>query len=81
VVCLLPLLIEQSPGINPGLFLNRWKMNKYSELKKKHDELLSLMVNYIIDGARLKKEIAELKKENDELQMALDAYDREHISW
>jgi len=56
-------------------------MNKYSELKKKHDELLSLMVNYIIDGARLKKEIAELKKENDELQMALDAYDREHISW
>lgn len=74
-------MIEQSPGINPGLFLNRWKMNKYSELKKKHDELLSLMVNYIIDGARLKKEIAELKKENDELQMALDAYDREHISW
>lgn len=30
---------------------------------------------------QLKTENKALKKQNDELQVALDAYDREHISW
>lgn len=42
--------------------------------QEKHDQL-------IVEIERLKNENQMLKKQNDELQVALDAYDREHISW
>lgn len=42
--------------------------------KEKFDELMDEL-------KRLQNENELLKKKNDEIQMALDAYDREHISW